>query len=46
MEPHLGGRVVALMQTRHAAELAALVERHGGVPVAAPCLREAPVEDA
>lgn len=46
MEPHLDGRVVALMQTRHAAELAALVERHGGVPVAAPCLREAAVEDA
>jgi uroporphyrinogen-III synthase len=45
MEPHLGGRTVALMQTRHAGELAALVERHGGVPVAAPCLREAGVED-
>jgi uroporphyrinogen-III synthase len=46
MEPHLRGRTVALMQTRHAGELAALVERHGGVPVAAPCLREAGVEDA
>jgi len=46
MEPHLDGRTVALMQTRHAEELAALVERHGGVPVAAPCLREAAVEDA
>jgi uroporphyrinogen-III synthase len=45
MEPHLGGRTVALMQTRHAGELAALVERHGGVPFAAPCLREAGVED-
>jgi uroporphyrinogen-III synthase len=46
MEPHLDGRTVALMQTRHAAELAALVERHGGVPLPAPCLREAAVEDA
>jgi uroporphyrinogen-III synthase len=46
MEPHLDGRIVALMQTRHAAELAALVERHGGVPVAVPCLREAPIEDS
>ncbi len=45
MQPHLGGRTVALMQTRHAAEIAALVERHGGVPVAAPCLREADVDD-
>lgn len=45
MQPHLGGRTVALMQTRHAAEIAALVERHGGVPVAAPCLREAGVDD-
>jgi uroporphyrinogen-III synthase len=46
MDAHLDGRTVALMQTRHAGELAALVERHGGVPVAAPCLREAAVEDA
>ena len=46
MEPGLDGCTVALMQTRHAGELAALVERHGGVPVAAPCLREAAVEDA
>jgi len=46
MEPGLDGRTVALMQTRHAGELAALVERHGDVPVAAPCLREAAVEDA
>jgi uroporphyrinogen-III synthase len=45
MEPHLEGRTVALMQTRHAAELAALIERHGGVPLSAPCLREADVED-
>ena len=45
MEPHLDGRTVALMQTRHAAELAALVERHGGVPLSAPCLREAAVDD-
>jgi uroporphyrinogen-III synthase len=45
MEPDLGGRSVALMQTRHAAELAALVERHRGVPLSAPCLREAAVDD-
>jgi len=45
MEAHLGGRTVALMQTRHAAELAALVERHGGVPLSAPCLREADLEE-
>jgi len=46
MESPLGGRTVALMQTRHAAELAALIERNGGMPLAAPCLREVDVEDA
>ena len=37
--PLLGLRV-GILQTRHAHELATLVERIGGVPVLAPCLRE------
>src|SRR5258708_28263096 len=37
--PLLGLRV-GLLQTRYAHELAALIERIGGVPVLAPCLRE------
>jgi uroporphyrinogen-III synthase len=38
--PPLLGRTVGILQTRHAHELAALVERYGGVPLAAPCMRE------
>jgi uroporphyrinogen-III synthase len=42
--PLLGLRV-GLLQTRYAAELATLVERIGGVPVVAPCMREVRNED-
>jgi uroporphyrinogen-III synthase len=42
--PLLGLRV-GLLQTRYAAELATLVERIGGVPILAPCLREVRNED-
>jgi len=36
----LHGLTVGILQTRYAHELAALVERIGGVPLLAPCLRE------
>ncbi len=36
----LGRRVVAFLEGRRTAELADLIERHNGVPLAAPCLRE------
>ena len=42
--PLLGMRV-GVLQTRHARELAALLERIGGVPMVAPCLREVRGED-
>jgi uroporphyrinogen-III synthase len=42
--PLLGLRV-GLLQTRYAPELATLVERIGGVPIVAPCLREVRNED-
>ena len=41
----LYGLRVALMQARYARELAALVEREGGVPLLCPCLREVRNED-
>ncbi len=41
----LGGRLVAVLQTRHNTELAALIERHGGVPYLAPCMREVRIDD-
>ncbi len=41
----LGGRVVAVLQTRHHAVLAALIERHGGVSYLAPCMREVAIDD-
>jgi uroporphyrinogen-III synthase len=41
----LAGIRVGILQTRHAGELATLVEREGGVPLLAPCLREVRVED-
>lgn len=43
--PSMGGRVVALLEARRAAELAGLVETYGGVPFLAPALREEPLED-
>lgn len=36
----LGGRVVAFLEGRREKELADLIRRHNGVPLAAPCLRE------
>jgi uroporphyrinogen-III synthase len=36
----LGGRVVAFLEARRSEELAGLIARHNGVPLAAPCLRE------
>lgn len=35
-----GGRAVVSFESRRAVEMASLVERHGGVPVPAPALRE------
>jgi uroporphyrinogen-III synthase len=42
--PLLGQRV-GVLQTRYAHELAALIERVGGVPLLAPCLREVRNDD-
>src|SRR5438105_3670888 len=42
----LQGRVVAFLEGRRAGELASLIERHNGVPLAAPCLREVHSPDA
>ena len=36
----LGGRTIAFLEGRRATELADLITRHNGVPLAAPCLRE------
>ena len=38
--PDLQQRVVAFLEGRRTAELADLIRRHNGVPLAAPCLRE------
>jgi len=43
---NLGGRVVACLETRYAAELADLITRHGGITYQAPCLREVHEPDA
>ena len=42
----LHGRVVAFLEARRAAELADLIARHHGTPLAAPCLREVHHPDA
>jgi uroporphyrinogen-III synthase len=42
----LGGRVVAFLEGRRETEMASLVERHNGVPFAAPCLTEVHRPDA
>jgi uroporphyrinogen-III synthase len=39
-EPGFGGRTVVSFESRRAVEMASLVERCGGAPVAAPALRE------
>ena len=44
--PDLKGRVVAFLEGRRATEMADLIVRHGGVPLAAPCLREIHSPDA
>src|SRR5689334_8679222 len=42
----LGGRVVAFLEGRRAAELSDLIRRHNGSPLGAPCLREVHRPDA
>jgi uroporphyrinogen-III synthase len=42
---NLHGLTVGLLQARHGRELAALVEKHGGVALHAPCMREMPAAD-
>jgi uroporphyrinogen-III synthase len=37
---NLGGRTIAFLEGRRTAEMADLIARHNGVPLAAPCLRE------
>src|SRR5712691_8492556 len=44
--PDLQQRVVACLEGRRTAELADLIQRHNGVPLAAPCLREVHSPDA
>jgi uroporphyrinogen-III synthase len=39
-------RVIAFLEGRRTAELADLIQRHNGVPLAAPCLREVHAPDA
>jgi uroporphyrinogen-III synthase len=39
-------RVVAFLEGRRCAELADLIERHNGIPLAAPCLREVHTPDS
>jgi uroporphyrinogen-III synthase len=39
-------KVVAFLEGRRSSELASLIERHNGVPLAAPCLREVHSPDA
>ncbi|MGH2468678.1 MAG: uroporphyrinogen-III synthase [Chloroflexota bacterium] len=45
-QPTLGGRVVALLESRRATELADLVTRYGGVPWSVPALGQAPPDDS
>jgi uroporphyrinogen-III synthase len=40
----LGGRRIAVFESRRASEMARLVERSGGVPLVAPTMREVPLE--
>ena len=39
------GLTVAAFESRMAAEMTRLIERHGGKPLVAPALREIPLED-
>ena len=45
MPPSLNGRVVAFVEARMQSEMAALVERHGGVAYPAPVLQEVYLKD-
>lgn len=42
----LQGRTIAFLESRRSTELASLIQRHQGVPYAAPCLREVHRPDA
>jgi uroporphyrinogen-III synthase len=44
-EAGFGGRTVVSFESRRAAEMASLVERHGGAPVSAPTMREVAIAD-
>jgi uroporphyrinogen-III synthase len=43
--PDFGGQVVAAFESRRTQEMAALITKHGGVPLVAPCIREIPLEE-
>jgi uroporphyrinogen-III synthase len=43
--PSMGGRAIAFLEARRATELAQLITTYGGTPLAAPALREEPVDD-
>jgi uroporphyrinogen-III synthase len=43
--PSMGGRTIAFLEARRATELAQLIANYGGAPLAAPALREEPVDD-
>ena len=44
-DPSLGGRTIALLESRRAKEIAELVHRYDGVPWSVPAMREAPLDD-
>src|ERR1700687_4848828 len=44
--PDFQGKVVAFLEGRRTVELADLIQRHNGIPFAAPCLREVHSPDA
>ena len=41
----IGGRTVMAFESRRASELASLIDRHGGVPLVVPSMREVPLRD-
>ena len=44
-KPHFHGLTVAAFESRMATEISRLIERHGGIPLVAPALREVPLDD-
>lgn len=44
-EANFQGAVVAALESRHAEEMARLIERFGGQPLVSPSMREVPLED-